>query len=90
MLHSYSANERQLVCHYANRQRQEAQVFGAGNGYVAVFDQSGNLQATLISQGALKRALGMAIAPSTYGPFGGALLVGNFRRRDNHAFNYHG
>ena len=62
-------------------------VFGAGNGYVAVFDQSGNLQATLISQGALNAPWGMAIAPSTYGPFGGALLVGNFGDGTINAFN---
>ena len=62
-------------------------VSGAGNGYVAVFDQSGNLQATLISQGPLNAPWGMAIAPSTFGPFSGALLVGNFGDGTINAFN---
>jgi len=62
-------------------------VFGAGNGYVAEFDQSGNLIATLISQGALNSPWGMAIAPSTFGPFGGDLLVGNFGDGTINAFN---
>ncbi len=62
-------------------------VFGPGNGYVAEFDQSGNLLATLISQGALNSPWGMAIAPSTFGPFGGALLVGNFGDGTINAFN---
>jgi len=53
-------------------------VAGPGNGYVVLFDQAGNLIATLISQGALNSPWGMALAPSTFGPFGGALLVGNF------------
>jgi len=62
-------------------------VSGAGNGYVAEFDQSGNLLATLVSQGPLNSPWGMAIAPSTFGPFGGALLVGNFGDGTINAFN---
>lgn len=62
-------------------------VDGAGDGYVAVFDQSGDLLGTLISQGALNAPWGMAIAPSTFGSFGGALLVGNFGDGTINAFN---
>jgi uncharacterized protein (TIGR03118 family) len=54
-------------------------VAGVGNGYVAVFDMSGNLLSTLISKGPLNSPWGFAIAPATFAPFGGALLVGNFR-----------
>src|ERR1035438_5236684 len=57
---------------------QKISVPGAGNGYVALFDQTGKLVTTLISHGALNSPLGLAVAPSTFGPFGGALLVGNF------------
>jgi len=57
---------------------KEDDVPGAGNGYVALFDQSGNLIVNLISQGALNSPWGMAVAPTNFGPFGGALLVGNF------------
>jgi len=62
-------------------------VGGAGNGYVAVFDQTGNLLGTLISQGALNSPWGLAIAPATFGPFGGSLLVGNFGDGKINAYN---
>jgi uncharacterized protein (TIGR03118 family) len=52
-------------------------VAGAGSGYLAVFDYSGKLLATLVSQGPLDAPWGMVIAPSTFGDFGGMLLVGN-------------
>jgi uncharacterized protein (TIGR03118 family) len=51
---------------------------GAGNGYVDVFDGSGNLLTHLISQGALNSPWGMQMAPATFGQFSGALLVANF------------
>jgi uncharacterized protein (TIGR03118 family) len=54
------------------------EVNGLGNGYVATFDLSGNLIANLISQGPLNSPWGMVIAPANFGPFAGALLVGNF------------
>jgi len=53
-------------------------VSGPGNGFVNIFDMDGNFQKRLVSNGALNSPWGMAIAPSTFGPFGGALLVGNF------------
>jgi uncharacterized protein (TIGR03118 family) len=62
-------------------------VAGAGNGYLAMFDQAGNLLANLIAQGALNSPWGMAIAPSTFVPFGGALLVGNFGDGKINAYN---
>ena len=66
---------------------QEDDVPGAGNGYVALFDQSGNLILNLISQGSLNSPWGLAVAPSTFGPFGGALLVGNFGDGTINAYN---
>jgi uncharacterized protein (TIGR03118 family) len=62
-------------------------VAGAGNGYVAVFDQSGNLITNLISQGSLNSPWGLAIAPTNFGTFSGALLVGNFGDGKINAFN---
>jgi len=49
-----------------------------GFGYVDVFDTSGVLQTRLIQNGLLDAPWGMAIAPSGFGAFAGALLVGNF------------
>jgi len=69
-----------------NAQKTEA-VGGAGNGYVAVFNVNGSLIANLVSQGALNSPWGMAIAPANFGPFAGALLVGNFTDGWINAFN---
>ena len=51
---------------------------GAGLGYVGVFDLNGNFQTQLISQGKLNAPWAMVQAPTTFGDFGGDLLVGNF------------
>lgn len=53
-------------------------VAGAGNGYIDVFDLNGLLLMRLVSQGPLNSPWGMTVAPSGFGDFGGALLVGNF------------
>ena len=49
-----------------------------GEGYVDVFDLSGNLQTHLIANGKLDHPWGLAIAPASFGQFSGKLLVGNF------------
>jgi uncharacterized protein (TIGR03118 family) len=67
--------------------KKEDDVAGAGNGYVAVFGQTGNLLGTVISQGALNSPWGLAIAPATFGAFGGSLLVGNFGDGKINAYN---
>jgi uncharacterized protein (TIGR03118 family) len=51
---------------------------GAGNGFVEVFDTNGNLLQHLVANGPLNSPWGVAIAPSSFGDFGGDLLVGNF------------
>jgi len=66
---------------------QHDSVAGPGNGYVALFDQTGKLVVTLISNGALNSPWGMAVAPASFGPFGGALLVGNFADGKINAYN---
>ena len=53
-------------------------VAGLGNGYVDVYDTSGNLIRRFASQGQLNSPWGVVLAPASFGRFGGALLVGNF------------
>jgi uncharacterized protein (TIGR03118 family) len=51
---------------------------GAGNGFVNVFDTSGNLVRRFASQGVLNSPWGLAIAPASFGTFAGTVLIGNF------------
>ena len=54
---------------------------GAGQGQVDIFDTSGNFVKTLVSAGSgnnLNAPWGVTIAPSSFGAFAGAVLVGNF------------
>jgi uncharacterized protein (TIGR03118 family) len=64
---------------------------GVGNGYVRRFNFNGTLDGTFggINTGALNSPWGVAIAPSSFGIFGGALLVGNFGEGNPsiHAYN---
>ena len=60
---------------------------GKGLGYVDVFDLSGNLLQHLIANGPLNAPWGLAIAPSGFGDFAGALLVGNFGDGKVNAFD---
>ena len=49
-----------------------------GSGAVAIFDANGTLIRNLVSGNKLASPWGLAVAPSTFGGFGGDLLVGNF------------
>jgi uncharacterized protein (TIGR03118 family) len=51
---------------------------GRGNGFVDVFDLDGNFIQRLASGGKLDSPWGLAVAPLSFGGFGGDLLVGNF------------
>jgi uncharacterized protein (TIGR03118 family) len=53
-------------------------VSGPGHGFVDVFGRNGKFIHRLISRGALDSPWGMALAPASFGRFGGDLLVGNF------------
>jgi uncharacterized protein (TIGR03118 family) len=53
-----------------------------GDGAVAVFDTSGNFIQQLVAGSKLASPWGVALAPASFGKFGGDLLVGNF------AYNY--
>ncbi|HEY4086163.1 MAG TPA: TIGR03118 family protein [Bryobacteraceae bacterium] len=76
---------------YVEYAKQDSNQFldagGAGTGYVAVFDQNGNLITHLVSGGTLNSPWGVAIAPAGWGQFGGALLVGNFGDGKINAFD---
>jgi len=77
-----------LFVTYAEQDAQKyASVGGPGNGYVAMFNLDGSLIANLVSQGPLNSPWGMAIAPANFGPFAGALLVGNFTDGKINAYN---
>jgi uncharacterized protein (TIGR03118 family) len=62
-------------------------VVGPGNGVVDVFDTNGGFGQRLISNGSLNVPWGIALAPSSFGQFGGDLLVGNFGNGWINAFN---
>lgn len=76
-----------LYVTYAMNPSNNGPVIGAGNGIVDQFDTNGNLLQRLVSNGALNAPWGVAIAPSTFGAFGGALLVGNFGDGKINAYN---
>jgi uncharacterized protein (TIGR03118 family) len=62
-------------------------VSGAGHGFIDVFNTNGVLLQRLVTQGALNSPWGLALAPSSFGPFSGDLLVGNFGNGEIHAYN---
>jgi uncharacterized protein (TIGR03118 family) len=60
------------------KQEGDEEAHGQGLGFVDVFDPDGRLLRRVASRGALNAPWGLALAPSSFGKFGGALLVGNF------------
>jgi uncharacterized protein (TIGR03118 family) len=52
-------------------------VSGSSLGFIDVYDTSGTLVRHFASQGPLNAPWGLAVAPADFGPFSGALLVGN-------------
>jgi uncharacterized protein (TIGR03118 family) len=60
---------------------------GPGNGFVDVFAPNGNLLQRLASQDRLNSPWAVALAPATFGAFGGDILVGNFGDGRINAFN---
>jgi uncharacterized protein (TIGR03118 family) len=53
-------------------------VAGQGLGFVDMFDTSGAFLGRVASRGQLNSPWGLAMAPASFGRFGGDLLVGNF------------
>jgi uncharacterized protein (TIGR03118 family) len=65
-------------------------VGGRGNGFVDVFDTSGNLLQRVASRGTLNSPWGIALAPSNFGRNSGELLIGNFGDGRINAFKFQG
>jgi uncharacterized protein (TIGR03118 family) len=54
------------------------EVDGQGLGIVDAYDTAGTLLGRVATHGQLNAPWGLALAPSSFGPFGGDLLIGNF------------
>lgn len=63
------------------------ETIGAGLGVVSVFTLDGTFVHEIAAGGQLNAPWGMALAPVGFGPYGGALLVGNFGDGRITAFN---
>jgi len=60
---------------------------GPGNGFVDVFAPNGDLLQRLVTRGQLDSPWAVTLAPSTFGAFGGDILVGNFGNGRIHAYD---
>jgi uncharacterized protein (TIGR03118 family) len=60
---------------------------GPGHGFVDVFTNTGAFVRRLVTRGALNSPWGLALAPRSFGRFGGDLLVGNFGNGLINAYN---
>lgn len=67
-----------IVTYAKQDENAEDDVKGRGLGFVDLFDASGKLIRRLTSRGVLNAPWGVALAPASFGRFGGALLIGNF------------
>jgi uncharacterized protein (TIGR03118 family) len=68
-----------LFVTYAKQNAQKHDdVAGNGNGFVDVFDTDGHLLRRFASRGHLNSPWGVAVASYNFGPFSGAILIGNF------------
>jgi uncharacterized protein (TIGR03118 family) len=68
-----------LFVTYAKQNAQKHDdVAGPGNGFVDVFDTDGHLLRRFASHGHLNSPWGIAVASFNFGPFSGAILIGNF------------
>jgi uncharacterized protein (TIGR03118 family) len=68
-----------LYVAYAMKEEDgDDEVAGAGLGFVDVFDPDGVLLRRVATHGKLNAPWGMALAPTGFGAFGNALIVGNF------------
>jgi uncharacterized protein (TIGR03118 family) len=60
---------------------------GPGNGFVDVFAPNGDLLQRLVTRGKVDSPWAVTLAPSTFGAFGGDILVGNFGNGRIHAYD---
>jgi uncharacterized protein (TIGR03118 family) len=75
-----------FVAYALQNEDGDEEVAGEGFGYVSAFGTDGSFHGRVASAGELNAPWGMAIAPSNFGKFSGALLVGNFGDGRIHAF----
>jgi uncharacterized protein (TIGR03118 family) len=66
---------------------KEDDAAGPGNGFVDVFAPNGDLVQRVASRGQLDSPWAVTLAPSTFGAFGGDILVGNFGNGRINAFD---
>ncbi len=79
-----------FVTYALQDQPKHDDVAGHGNGFVDVFDTDGHLLRRFASRGPLDAPWGVARASSNFGPFSGAILVGNFGDGIINAFDHEG
>ena len=77
-----------LYVAYAQKEEDgDDEVAGPGLGFVDVFDADGVLLRRVATRGKLNAPWGMALAPTNFGKFSNALLVGNFGDGTINAFD---
>jgi uncharacterized protein (TIGR03118 family) len=76
--YSVHAIGTQVFVTYALRTSAGLATVAPGDGIVSIFDTSGNYVSRAVTGGNLNAPWGVAVAPATFGVFGGALLIGNF------------
>ncbi|MGA2748234.1 MAG: TIGR03118 family protein [Verrucomicrobiota bacterium] len=77
----------ELFVTYALQSGGYSYVSGPGNGYVDIFDTSGNLLQSFAAQGPLNAPWGVALAPIGFGYYAGNILIGNFGDGRINVFN---
>ena len=70
--------DRIFVAYAKQDEDAEDEVAGQGLGFVDAYDLAGNLLGRVAQHGLLDAPWGLALAPPSFGRFGGDLLVGNF------------
>jgi uncharacterized protein (TIGR03118 family) len=70
--------DRVFVAYAKQDADAEDEVAGQGRGFVDAYDLAGNLLGRVAQHGQLNAPWGLALAPASFGRFGGDLLVGNF------------
>lgn len=76
-----------LYVSYALKGADGDEVKGAGNGFVSRFDLNGNFLGRFTTGGVLNAPWAVTQAPTSFGQFGGDILVGNFGDGTIHAFD---
>jgi uncharacterized protein (TIGR03118 family) len=89
---------RVFVSYAKQDQAKEDEIAGQGRGFVDAYDLMGNFLGRVAQRGQLNAPWGLAVAPPSFGRFGGDLLVGNFgdgqinayEEKDNGHFEHRG